>query len=67
MAEDLNEEGEFVEEAPLTAEELFELHKEEINAAFEEKSFFRRMKDMFSGLSKLKFRRMLLRPRLPSG
>ena len=51
MAEDVNEE-EFVEEAPLSAEELFELHKEEINAAFEEKGFFRRIKDMFSGLSK---------------
>ena len=53
MAEEMIEEGEeFVEEAPLSAEELFELHKEEINAAFEEKGFFRRMKDMFAGLSK---------------
>ena len=51
MAEDMIEEEEFVEEAPLSAEELFEQHKAEINAAFEEKSFFRRMKDMFSGLS----------------
>ena len=51
MAEDLIEEEEIVEEAPLSAEELFELHKAEINAAFEEKSFFRRMKDMFAGLS----------------
>ncbi len=51
MAEDFNEE-EIAEEAPLSAEELFELHKEEINAAFEEKGFFRRMKDMFAGLSK---------------
>ena len=51
MAEEMIEEGEFAEEAPLSAEELFEQHKEEINAAFEEKGFFRRMKDMFSGLS----------------
>ena len=51
MAEDFNEE-EIAEEAPLSAEELFELHKEEINAALEEKGFFRRMKDMFAGLSK---------------
>ena len=42
------------EEAPLSAEELFEQHKAEINAAFEEKGFFRRMGDMFSGLSKPK-------------
>ena len=40
------------EEAPLSAEELFELHKEEINAAFEEKGFFRRIVDMCKGLSK---------------
>ena len=52
MAEDIIEEEEFVEEAPLTAEELFEQHKAEINAAFEEKGFFRRMKDMLTGLSK---------------
>ena len=43
---------EMLEEAPLSAEELFEQHKAEIDAAFEEKGFFRRMKDMFSGLSK---------------
>ena len=42
------------EEVPLSAEELFEQHKAEINAAFEEKGFFRRMGDMFSGLSKPK-------------
>ena len=42
------------EEAPLSAEELFELHKAEIGAAFEEKGFFRRMAEMFSGLSKPK-------------
>ena len=52
MAEDMIEEEEFVEEAPLSAEELFEQHKAEINAAFEEKGFFRRMKDMLTGLSK---------------
>ena len=42
------------EGVPLSAEELFEQHKAEINAAFEEKGFFRRMGDMFSGLSKPK-------------
>ena len=42
------------EEAPLSAEEIFELHKAEIDAAFEEKGFFRRMAEMFSGLSKPK-------------
>lgn len=40
------------EEAPLSAEELFELHKEEINAAFEEKGFFKRFSEMCSGLTK---------------
>ena len=59
MADELEElepvEGEeMLEEAPLSAEELFEQHKAEIDAAFEEKGFFRRMKDMFSGLSKPK-------------
>ena len=42
------------EEVPLSAEELFEQHKAEIEAAFEEKGFFRRLSDMFSGLSKPK-------------
>ena len=42
------------EEVPLSAEELFEQHKAEINAAFEEKGFFQRLGDMFSGLSKPK-------------
>ena len=42
------------EEVPLTAEELFEQHKAEIEAAFEERGFFRRLGDMFSGLSKPK-------------
>ena len=42
------------EEVPLSAEELFEQHKAEIDAAFEEKGFFRRLGDMFSGLSKPK-------------
>ena len=50
MSEELEEIVE--EETPLTAEEIFEQHKAEIDAAFEEKGFFRRMKDMFSGLSK---------------
>ena len=49
IVEDLEEIG---EEVPLSAEELFEQHKAEINAAFEEKGFFRRLVDMFSGLSK---------------
>ncbi len=48
------EDEEVGEEAPLSAEELFELHKEEINAAFEEKGFFRRIVDMCKGLSKPK-------------
>ena len=42
------------EETPLSAEEIFEQHKAEIEAAFEEKGFFRRLGDMFSGLSKPK-------------
>ena len=42
------------EEVPLTAEELFEQHKAEIDAAFEEKGFFRRLSEMFAGLSKPK-------------
>ena len=41
-----------MEESALSAEELFELHKKEIEDRFEEKGFFRRLKDMFSGLSK---------------
>ncbi|MBQ0033134.1 MAG: terpene cyclase/mutase family protein [bacterium] len=51
MAEEEILEEEMVEETPLSAEEIFEQHKAEIDAAFEEKGFFRRMKDMFSGLS----------------
>ena len=59
MADELEElepiEGEeMLEEAPLSAEEIFEQHKAEIDAAFEEKGFFRRMSEMFSGLSKPK-------------
>ena len=59
MADEIEElepiEGEeMLEEAPLSAEELFEQHKAEIEAAFEDKGFFRRMGDMFSGLSKPK-------------
>ena len=42
---------ELEEEAPLSAEELFEMHKADIEAAFEERGFFRRLKDMFAGLS----------------
>ena len=49
MAETIDQE-EMLEEAPLSAEELFELHKAEIDAAFEEKGFFRRLRDMFKGL-----------------
>ena len=49
--EEILEEEMLEEEAPLSAEEIFEQHKAEIDAAFEEKGFFRRMKDMFSGLS----------------
>ena len=53
MAEnEILEEEMLEEEVPLSAEELFEQHKAEINAAFEEKGFFRRMSEMFSGLSK---------------
>ncbi len=40
------------EEQPLSVEEMFELRKAEIDAAFEEKGFFRRLSEMFSGLSK---------------
>ena len=50
----MTEEEYIEEEAPLSAEEIFELHKAEIDAAFEEKGFFRRMAEMFSGLSKPK-------------
>ena len=50
--EEYIEEEMLEEEAPLSAEELFEQHKAEINAAFEEKGFFTRMGEMFSGLSK---------------
>ena len=53
MAEEIVEDVEEVaEDAPLSAQEIFELHKADIEAAFEEKSFFRRLADMFSGLSK---------------
>ena len=52
--EEYMEEEMLEEEAPLTAEELFEQHKAEINAAFEEKGFFTRLGEMFSGLSKPK-------------
>lgn len=42
---------EIYEEEELTAEEIFQQHQAEINERFEEKGFFRRMKDMFKGLS----------------
>ena len=43
---------EIAEDAPLSAQEIFEMHKADIEAAFEEKGFFRRLADMFTGLSK---------------
>jgi hypothetical protein len=49
MSEEIEE---TYEEAPLSAEELFEQHKADIESAFEERGFFRRMKDMLVGLSK---------------
>jgi len=53
MADEENLEEEMLEEEiPLSAEELFEQHKAEIDAAFDEKGFFRRLRDMFTGLSK---------------
>ena len=53
MAEEYIEE-EMLEEQPLSAEELFEQRKAEIEAQFEEKGFFKRLGEMFSGLSKPK-------------
>ena len=50
MAEAMDTEEIVEEEAPLSAEELFEMHKAEIDAAFEERGFFRRLRDMFKGL-----------------
>ena len=53
MAEEILEEvEEIAEDAPLSAQEIFEMHKADIDAAFEEKGFFRRLADMFKGLSK---------------
>ena len=52
MSDDEITDLEGAEEAPLSAEELFELHKAEINAAFEERGLFRRLGDMFKGLGK---------------
>lgn len=49
---DENLEEEFLEEEALSAEELFQQHQAEINERFEEKGFFRRMKEMSSGLAK---------------
>ena len=50
--ENIEEMEEIAEDAPMSAQEIFELHKADIEAAFEEKGFFRRLADMFSGLSK---------------
>ena len=50
MSEEIEEIVE--EDAPLSAQEIFEMHKADIEAAFEEKGFLRRLLDMFSGLSK---------------
>ena len=53
MSEELeNEVEEIVEE--LTPEEIFEQHRQEIAERFEEKGFFKRLVEMFSGLSKPK-------------
>ena len=52
--EDVMNEELLDEETPLSAEELFEQHKAEIEAAFEEKGFFRRFGEMLKGLSKPK-------------
>ncbi len=49
MADEYGKEGE-----EISAEELFEQRKAEIDAAFEEKGFFRRIGDMLAGLSKPK-------------
>ena len=48
----MSEENEEIVEEAVSAEEVFEQHKAEIDAAFEEKGFFRRIKDMLIGLSK---------------
>ena len=50
MSQEYIEEEQYEEEAPLSAEELFQQHQAEINAAFEEKGFFKRLGDMFKGL-----------------
>ena len=53
MSEELeNEVGEIEEVAELTPEEIFEQHQKEIAERFDEKGFFRRLGEMFSGLSK---------------
>jgi hypothetical protein len=48
----MSENFEELEEEILSSEEIFELHKKEIEDRFVEKGFFSRLKDMFSGLSK---------------
>lgn len=50
MADEIEE----IEEEGISAEELFEQHKAEIDEAFKEKGFFTRLGDMFMGLSKPK-------------
>ena len=50
MSEEYVEEAEEVQE--LSAEEILEQHKAEIEERFEEKGFFTRLSDMFAGLSK---------------
>ena len=50
MSEEYLEEGEEVQE--LSAEEILEQHKAEIEERFEEKGFFTRLSEMFSGLGK---------------
>ena len=52
MSDESSEWNEAPEEAPLSAEELFEIHKAEIDAAFEERGFLRRLADMFKGLGR---------------
>ena len=52
MSDESSEWDETAEEAPLSAEELFEIHKAEIDAAFEERGIFRRLADMFRGLGR---------------
>lgn len=45
-------ENDYEEEVELTPEELFEIRQKEIAERFEEKGYFKRLGEMFSGLSK---------------